>query len=197
MSATQRVDSSLTTETKLANQSPEKKPETETEVAASIRSLQEEYQQVSELLEIEKGYSSEVVTQFKQIIGPLNESYHVRPDSVSKYDSSISDVVLTPQGVVCVFHNNGTVVSRPLESVQSEVLVKVLGEVIPEVNVLVKKRRQNISARVMSLERLAKEMRKIPVIPGRSGHNSQPEQASGNSKEKQESLDAMKSAVQK
>ena len=195
MNKTQRVTSSLTTETKF--ESAEKKPETETEVAASIRSLHEEYQQVSELLEIEKGYSGEVVTQFKQIIGPLSESYHVRPDSISKYDSSISDVVLTPQGVVCVFLNNGTLVSRHIESVLSEVLVKVLGEVIPEENVLVKKRRQNISARVMSLERLAKEMRKNPVIPGRSGHNSQPEQASGNSMEKQESLDAMKSAVQK
>ena len=94
----------------------------DTEITNSIKSLQEESQQISELNEMDRTYSPEVTAQLKQMILPLNASYHLKPESVSKTDSTISDVVLTSQGVVCVFYNSGTVASRPLESMTSEVL---------------------------------------------------------------------------
>jgi hypothetical protein len=146
-------------------------------ITESIKSIQEEYQQVSELIEMEKSYTSEVATQLKQIIGPLGESYHLSPESVSRNDSSITDVVLTAQGVVCVFHNNGTVVARPLDSITSEVLVRVLGEAVPNIQALVSKRRQKLGDRVMSLEKLSKEMRKIPPIGSSSRKESQVDKA--------------------
>lgn len=139
----------------------------ETEVANSIRSLQEESQQISELVEMERSYATEVSVQLKQIIMPLNASYHIKPESISKSDSSISDVVLTPQGLVCVFYNSGNVVSRPLESITSEVLIRILGEVIPDARALMNEKRQKLSGRVMMLEKLSKEMRKVPTSSGR------------------------------
>ena len=140
----------------------------ETEITASIKSLQEETQQISELVEMERSYSADVSNQLKQIILPLNSSYHIKPESISKNDSSISDAVLTPQGVVCVFYTSGNVVSRPLESITSEVLIRILSEVIPEAKILMNERRQKLSGRVMMLEKLSKEMRKVPNAGSRT-----------------------------
>ncbi|HVB11760.1 MAG TPA: hypothetical protein VNE86_01405 [Nitrososphaerales archaeon] len=171
----------------------------ETEISNSIKSLQEESQQISELAEMEKTYSLEVSNQLKQLIMPLNASYHIKPQSVSKNDSSISDAVLTPQGVVCVFYSSGTVVSRPLESIASEVLIKILSEVIPDVKALMYERRQKLSGRVMTLEKLSKEMRKVPTAGGRTKQAAQGglEQTLGNSNARDKSAssqDAMRSA---
>ena len=172
----------------------------ESEITNSIKSLQEETQQISELLEMERSYSYEVTTQLKQIIVPLNASYHVKPDSVSKTDSSISDVVLTPQGVVCVFYSTGTVVSRPLESITSEVLIRILAEVVPEVKVLMNERRQKLSGRVMTLEKLSKEMKKVPTEGSGARQSAtvsaeQTSQPSRASRERSANQDAMRSAL--
>lgn len=139
------------------------------DINMAIKSLQEETQQIFELIEMERTYGAEVSNQLKQIIMPLNLSYHIKPESISKTDSSISDVVLTPQGMVCVFNNAGSMISRPLESFQSDVLIRILLEVIPEIKVMLNEKRQKMSGRVMTLERVAKELRKVPaLVPSKS-----------------------------
>ena len=170
----------------------------EPEVTNSLKALSEEFQQISELVEMEKSYLADVTTQLKQMITPLNASYHIKPESVSKNDSSISDVVLTPQGIVCVFYNSGTVVTRPLESIASEVLIRILGEVIPDVKALMNERRQKLSGRVMTLEKLSKEIRKVPTVGGRSGQiasgpSGQTASAQHGGRERPSSPDAMRS----
>jgi len=137
---------------------------TDLDINFAIKSLQEETQQIFELIEMERTYGAEVSTQLKQIINPLNLSYHIKPESISKTDSSISDVVLTPQGMVCVFNNAGSMISRPLESFQSDVLIRILLEVIPEIKVMLNDKRQKMSGRVMTLEKVAKELRKVPAL---------------------------------
>ncbi|MDG6904423.1 MAG: hypothetical protein JRN20_01405 [Nitrososphaerota archaeon] len=168
----------------------------ETEITNSIKSLQEETQQISELVEMERSYSAEVSNQLKQIILPLNASYHIKPESISKNDSSISDAVLTPQGIVCVFYASGNVISRPLESITSEVLIRILSEVIPEAKILMNEKRQKLSGRVMMLEKLSKEMRKVPNTGQRSKQSLQgtPEQSPHTGKERpSQPQDAMRS----
>jgi hypothetical protein len=171
----------------------------ETEITNSIRSLQEETQQISELVEMERSYAAEVSNQLKQIIMPLNSSYHIKPESISKNDSSISDAVLTPQGVVCVFYTSGNVVSRPLESITSEVLIRILSEVIPEAKILMNERRQKLSGRVMMLEKLSKEMRKVPTSGSRARpltqtNSEQPQPSSHTAKDRPtQPQDAMRS----
>ena len=174
----------------------------ETEVSNSIRSLQEESQQISELIEMERSFATEVAAQLKQTIIPLNASYHIKPESISKSDSSISDVVLTPQGLVCVFYNSGNVISRPLESITSEVLIRILAEVIPDAKALMNERRQKLSGRVMTLEKLSKEMRKDSTASGRqrtqhvAGQSYEQTQPSTHSvKDKSTPQDAIRSAL--
>jgi hypothetical protein len=179
----------------------------EADINFAIKSLQEETQQIFELIEMERTYGSEVSTQLKQIIMPLNLSYHIKPESISKTDSSISDVVLTPQGMVCVFNNQGSMISRPLESFQSDVLIRILLEVIPEIKVMLNEKRQKMSGRVMTLERVAKELRKVPALvpPTKGGSvarsNTSDQQggdsrmSSSSSTSSGASQDALKSAI--
>ena len=171
----------------------------------AIKSLQEETQQIFELIEMERTYGAEVSTQLKQIINPLNLSYHIKPESISKTDSSISDVVLTPQGMVCVFNNAGSMISRPLESFQSDVLIRILLEVIPEIKVMLNDKRQKMSGRVMTLEKVAKELRKVPaLVPtkptfGGKTNSSDQQNSAVDTREKsntgQNQQDAMKSVL--
>jgi hypothetical protein len=177
------------------------------DINMAIKSLQEETQQIFELIEMERTYGAEVSNQLKQIIMPLNLSYHIKPESISKTDSSISDVVLTPQGMVCVFNNAGSMISRPLESFQSDVLIRILLEVIPEIKVMLNEKRQKMSGRVMTLERVAKELRKVPALvpsktsTGGKGSQSSPLDSSSNDgsrdKSSGSSQDAMKSVLDK
>ncbi|HYB04824.1 MAG TPA: hypothetical protein VED17_10195 [Nitrososphaerales archaeon] len=193
-------------------QIPHKNPQggrSDLDINMAIKSLQEETQQIFELIEMERTYGAEVSNQLKQIIMPLNLSYHIKPESISKTDSSISDVVLTPQGMVCVFNNAGSMISRPLESFQSDVLIRILLEVIPEIKVMLNEKRQKMSGRVMTLERVAKELRKVPAlvptkttVSGKSSSNSSNDQSSSDgSRDKGSSSgssqDAMKSVLDK
>jgi hypothetical protein len=178
------------------------------DINMAIKSLQEETQQIFELIEMERTYGAEVSNQLKQIIMPLNLSYHIKPESISKTDSSISDVVLTPQGMVCVFNNAGSMISRPLESFQSDVLIRILLEVIPEIKVMLNEKRQKMSGRVMTLERVAKELRKVPaLVPTKSGATGKGSSSGSSSdqivvegardKSSVSSQDAMKSVLDK
>ena len=176
------------------------------DINMAIKSLQEETQQIFELIEMERTYGAEVSNQLKQIIMPLNLSYHIKPESISKTDSSISDVVLTPQGMVCVFNNAGSMISRPLESFQSDVLIRILLEVIPEIKVMLNEKRQKMSGRVMTLERVAKELRKVPALvptksasTGKNSQNNSSDQITveGMKSSSSSNQDAMKSVLDK
>ena len=169
----------------------------EVEISSSIKGLQEESLQIIELVEMERTYSVEVVMLVKQIIEPLNTSFHVKPGAISKSDSTIRDVVLTPQGVVCIIHDSGTINSRNLESLPSEIMVRILSEVIPEVKQVLTEKRQKISARVGMLEKIAREFRKVSGTSKQGGRQQVPQQHTA-SKEKNslDQQDAMKEAVE-
>ncbi len=180
---------------------PAQSARSESDINFAIKSLQEETQQIFELIEMERTYGAEVSNQLKAIIMPLNLSYHIKPESISKTDSSISDVVLTPQGMICVFNNAGSMISRPLESFQSDVLIRILLEVIPEIKVMLNEKRQKMSGRVMTLERVAKELRKVPALvptktnPG--GKINTSDQGSSDKSSSGATQDAMKSVLDK
>ncbi len=169
-----------------AHKNPAQASRSDLDINFAIKSLQEETQQIFELIEMERTYGAEVSTQLKQIINPLNLSYHIKPESISKTDSSISDVVLTPQGMVCVFNNAGSMISRPLESFQSDVLIRILLEVIPEIKVMLNDKRQKMSGRVMTLEKVAKELRKVPaLVPSKPTLGGKQNTGSGSSTDSQ------------
>jgi hypothetical protein len=135
----------------------------DSDIALSIKALAEESLQISELTEMEKTYAAEVISLLKAVIEPLNNTFHIKPTSLSKTDSSIQDVVLTPQSIVVVMHSTGTINSRPLESFSTEILMRIIAEVVPEAKRFLVEKRQKITGRVSSLEKIAREFRKLPM----------------------------------
>lgn len=135
--------------------------ESNVDLSLSIKDLQAEFQQISELTELERSYALEILGLLKGLIEPLNVSLHVKPSAVSKTDNTIKDVVLTPQGTICIVRDNGAINARPFDSLPSEVLMRILTEVIPEVRRLLVERRQKINGRVGMLEKVVREFRKF------------------------------------
>jgi hypothetical protein len=145
----------------------------DSEIALSIKALAEESLQISELTEMERTYATEVIALLKQVIEPLNNTFHIKPTSLSKTDSSIQDVVLTPQSIVVVMHSTGTMNSRPLESFSTEILMRIIAEVVPEAKRFLVEKRQKITGRVGSLEKIAREFRKLPAQAAGGGGGKQ------------------------
>ncbi len=112
-----------------------------------------------ELIEIERTYSAEAVTQFKRIIAALGTSYNVKDAWSGRAD--IDKAVLTAQGDICIFYSSGTVQSKPLESISSETLLKILTLAVPEVKRTLSEKRQITGLRASILERVAKELSKV------------------------------------
>jgi hypothetical protein len=154
--------------------------ESSADLSLSIKDLQAEFQQISELTELERNYALEILGLLKGLIEPLNVSLHVKPSAVSKSDNTIKDVVLTPQGTICIVRDNGAINARPFDSLPSEALMRILTEVIPEVRRLLVERRQKINGRVGMLEKVVREFRKFaataepakPKIPSSSKSRS-------------------------
>lgn len=146
----------------------------DSEIALSIKALAEESLQISELTEMERTYATEVIGLLKQVIEPLNNTFHIKPASLSKTDSSIQDVVLTPQTIVVVMHSTGTINSRPLESFSTEILMRIIAEVVPEAKRFLVEKRQKITGRVGSLEKIAREFRKLPTQGSAGGKQNRP-----------------------
>lgn len=135
------------------------------DILSSIGLLREETAQIGELSELERQYAAETIAYLKRLIEPLNTSFHIDPRSVMKGDASVTDIVLTPQGTVCLVRKEN-VVSKPIESLQTETLVNIIQQVIPEVKNHIASKRQKMTSRVTMLEKVTKELRKVgPVSP--------------------------------
>ena len=139
------------------------------DIALLIKSLQEDSLQISELTEMEQSYTLEVATHFKQLIEQLNRSFHLKPATISKSDNSIEDVIITPQGLVCVTLVGGKISSKPLESLPGEMMLKILAEVVPSITQTLTEKRQKLTTRVEMLEVIAREIRKTAPVAAGSG----------------------------
>lgn len=148
----------------------------EMDITNAVRSILEESQQIAELTEMEKVYSVHVVRRFSEIALALKGSYHIKPESVAKSDSSVTDVVLTAKGEILIFHANKLVTSTPLESFRSDNLIKILEETIPKADLLLKERRQKIGQRVATLENVVSEIKKVTA----AGSRQEPRESSRN-----------------
>ncbi len=149
------------------------------DILSSIGLLREETAQISELSELERQYAIETIGYLKRLIEPLNTSFHVDPRGVMKGDGTVTDIVLTPQGTVCLVRKEN-VVSKPLESLQTETLVNIIQQVIPEVKDHVAAKRQKMTNRINMLEKVTKELRKVgPISPKQKAGTQVPQNARG------------------
>ena len=146
------------------------------DVIGLIRSVQEESLKIKELSEMEKVYTTDTISVLRQFIEPLGKSYHLDPTLLSKVDPNIVDIVLTPQGSICLIYNNGSIVTRSLENLSSESLVRVLTQILPEIRLFLAERRQKLSIRTGVLEKVADEFKRVPSLGSKQSQRMRLEQ---------------------
>ncbi len=133
----------------------------EDDLIALIKTVQEEFLKIKELTDLEKTYTSDAISALRQFIGSLGKSYHLDPTLLSKVDRNVADIVLTAQGSICLVYNNGRMVTRSIENLSSESLVRVLVQILPEIKISLVEKRQKLLSRASVLERASAELKKI------------------------------------
>src|SRR5712692_11485599 len=88
-------------------------------VLAIARELQEESTLISQLWEMEKAHSAEVFASLRRLLESNGKSFHLNPELLSRVEKNVTDVVLTPQGSICLIYGNGQFVIRPLENLST------------------------------------------------------------------------------
>lgn len=126
----------------------------------SIRALFERSQEVMNHVNMDKMYSAELISKFKKIAPSLGRSYHITPRSIFEDGSQISDIVLTPDAILSFYCNTELVVSKPLESMTSEVLIRMLNEILPTIQSLAIENIQN-RPKQTRFQRLASDIKNV------------------------------------
>ena len=136
------------------------------ELPVSIKSIEEEELQLSELNEIEKSQLLEVVSHLKQVLSSVDTPIHVDP-------SALSEVVLTPSGDISLMNNGVPVASMPMETLPGTALISVLVQVLPEIKRILVEKKLATADRAQILEKSAKEFRKVTAaLPPKVKKNS-------------------------
>ena len=134
----------------------------EVELPVSIKSIEEEELQLSELNEIEKAQLQEVVSHLRLLLEAIDTPIHIDP-------SAFSEIVLTPAGEVSLTNNGNSIVSMPMEKLPGSALISVLIQVLPEIKRIMVEKKLATADRAQILERSAKEFRKVTAaLPGKA-----------------------------
>ena len=128
------------------------------EDVTAIRALLERSQELVMLADTDRRYSSELIGKFRTIARSLERSYHITPELIFEGRSQISDIVLTPEGILSFYCDSECVVSKPLESMTSESLIKIFTDILPTIESLTSEKIQNLP-RQTKLQRLASDIK--------------------------------------
>jgi len=126
-----------------------------------VRELHEESTLISQLSDMERTHSTEVMVSLRRLLEANGKSFHLSPEMLARVEKNVTDVVLTPQGSICLIHNNGQFVTRSLENLSSESLMRVLGQILPEVKISLAERRRKLSVRAGLFEQMAGDLKDI------------------------------------
>lgn len=148
------------------------------EILSQITDLQGESESIKDILDMEKGYATEVATIMKQFLEQIGRSYVLDPSLFPRLGHGVKDVVLTPQGVFFLAYNNGLTVARTVDDLSPESLIRVLERILPDVKAFLTERRQKLSARAQMLEKVAGELKRVPSLPRAARGSSRAAQAS-------------------
>jgi hypothetical protein len=135
------------------------------EILSQITDLQGESESIKDILDMEKGYATEVATIMKQFLEQIGRSYVLDPSLFPRLGHGVKDVILTPQGVFFLAYNNGLTIARTVDDLSPESLIRVLERILPDVKAFLTDRRQKLSARAQMLEKVAGELKRVPSLP--------------------------------
>ena len=119
-----------------------------------------------DLLRLEKEYTREILGDLRRFLGQVGTSYDLDPKIFPKLGRSVSKVSLSPQGIFFLTYRDGMILSRPVEDLSTESLLNVLNSIVPGAKLVLEERRRFFSEKALSLQKIAEEIRKVPILSG-------------------------------
>jgi len=123
----------------------------------SLREIQGEYIMLGELYEKQKSYGQRLSEMMKTLQFEVDTVIPIRPEAMGK---PCRAAYLVSEGVVVVFDTSGGMTSKPLYNLDSDVIISVIQECTPELQRLLSDKRRAEGAKVKSMERVLKELKK-------------------------------------
>ncbi len=150
-------------------QTPSKKPEqaktpqiTLDELISSMKSLQDDIGQISELSSEEKRVVDVFFESFLTLMKPLAKTISVTPDSLPADLGHVVQANIDPKGNLMLIYKDGQVEIRNLsEKNQRELMICVMRDVMPKFKQLTSARRREIENRMKFLSSVTQEIQKI------------------------------------
>ena len=154
-----------------------KPSEQQGDLLGTLKDIQEEFLQITELASMEKNYTRELSNLLKQVLVVLRTSVPISPEV---FKMQVKDAALSSEGNVLVIQDDGLISSKSLEEFDSETAVKVVADGLPKLRLAATNHRKKIGARVNVLEEVIRELRKLVRALGegkREGKAEKPEEA--------------------
>jgi hypothetical protein len=123
----------------------------------SLREIQGEYIMLGELYEKQKSYGQKLSEMMKTLQFEVDTTIPIRPEALGVQCRS---AYLVSEGVVVIFNMNGGMISKPLYTLPSDVIISIIQECTPELQRLLSEKRKSESTKVRSMERVLKELKK-------------------------------------
>lgn len=132
------------------------------EIIDSLKSAQEDIGQIAELVLEEKTLVTEFFVSFLNLMQPLATSIPVDSGQISNYVGDAVQANLAPSGHLAIMHSNGQMELKNLSDEKNrDLLIEVIGDVIPRFKQLTNKQKDRIEKRIKILTAVAKEMQKM------------------------------------
>jgi hypothetical protein len=152
-----------------AVQVPSKKPEkakppklTLDELISSMKSLQDDIGQISELATEEKRVVDVFFESFLMLMKPLAKTMPVSPEALPAQMGNVVQANIDPKGNLMLLYKDGQVEIRDLgDKTQRELMIVVMTDVMPKFKQLTSARRREIENRMKFLSSVTNEIQKI------------------------------------
>ena len=152
-------------------QLPAKKPEPEPkkppqitleELIASLKSLQDDIGQISELTSEEKRVVDVFFDSFLKLIQPLAKTIPISPDALPEELGNVIQANVDPKGNLMLLYTDKHVEIKNLsEKTHRELMISVIRDAMPKFKQLTSGHRRKIENRMKFLSSVTKEIQKI------------------------------------
>jgi len=150
-------------------QLPVKKPEqakppqiTLEELISSLKSLQDDIGQISELTSEEKRVVDVFFESFLNLMQPLAKTIPVSPDALPEEMGNVLQANVDPKGNLMLLYHEGQVEIKCLsEKTHRDLMISVIRDVMPKFKQLTSTHRRKIEKRMTFLSSVTKEIQKI------------------------------------
>lgn len=132
------------------------------ELVSSLKSLQDDIGQISELTSEEKRVVDVFFDSFLKLMQPLAKTMPVSPDALPDELGNVVQANIDPKGNLMLLSKNGKVEIRCLsEKTQRDLMICVIKDVMPKFKKLTSAHRRSIEDRMKFLSSVTKEIQKI------------------------------------